>query len=269
MTDDLPRRVNKLTPAHSRWRFLFPCAAGRSVCKSSIPVSLAHTRVSPVSSVVVPSEVHVANVELKEREPQPDGHAIVAEIVSVHVCSRCRKCLVASACARHRLALGSLHQTTRPRRRHPPERTSRAASSPRLCSPRPPLAVSPRRVVAAESQHKHGDSVPNRKRARPTPTGPARSAGYCLSHRSARTVRRRWARRAQRQQALNQRNRCPRAFAPARLPAEHFVGLLHADGTRRSRFCGVLWCGRFSPLPTADRKFEIKKTGAAFHHQHF
>ena len=117
MTDDLPRRVNKLTPAHSRWRFLFPCAAGRPVCKSSIPVSLAHTRVSPVSSVVVPSEVHVANVELKECEPQPDRHAIVAEIVFVHVCSRCRKCLVASACARHRLALGSLHQTTRPRRR--------------------------------------------------------------------------------------------------------------------------------------------------------
>ena len=47
----------------------------------------------PVSSVVVPRKVHVANVELKECEPQPDGHAIVAEIVLVHMCSRCRKCV--------------------------------------------------------------------------------------------------------------------------------------------------------------------------------
>src|SRR2546427_8230294 len=113
MTDDLPQG-KKLTPAaRSRWRFLSPCAAGRPVCKSSIPVSLAHTRLSRVSSVVVPREIHVANVELKECEPQPDGHAIVPEIILVHVCSRGRKCLVASACARHRLALGSLHQTKR------------------------------------------------------------------------------------------------------------------------------------------------------------
>jgi hypothetical protein len=44
---------------------------------------------APVSSVVVPHEVQVANVEPEESEPQPDGHAIVANMVLVHVCSRC------------------------------------------------------------------------------------------------------------------------------------------------------------------------------------
>jgi hypothetical protein len=44
--------------------------------------------VPPVSSVVVPHEVHVANVEPEECEPQPYGHAIVAEMILVHVCSR-------------------------------------------------------------------------------------------------------------------------------------------------------------------------------------
>jgi hypothetical protein len=44
--------------------------------------------VPPVSSVVVPREVHVANVEPEESEPQPDGHPIVAEMVLIHVCSR-------------------------------------------------------------------------------------------------------------------------------------------------------------------------------------
>jgi len=44
--------------------------------------------VPPVSSVVVPHEVHVANVEPEESEPQPYGHAIVAEMILVHVCSR-------------------------------------------------------------------------------------------------------------------------------------------------------------------------------------
>jgi len=44
--------------------------------------------VPPVSSVVVPHEVHVTNVEPEESEAQPDGHAIVAEMVLIHVCSR-------------------------------------------------------------------------------------------------------------------------------------------------------------------------------------
>ena len=38
----------------------------------------------PGSSVVVPREEHVANVELEECEPQPDGHVIVVDIVCVH-----------------------------------------------------------------------------------------------------------------------------------------------------------------------------------------
>ena len=71
---------------------------------------------APLSSLVVPREVHVANVEPEESEPQPDGHAIAAEMVLAHVCSRCRKCLMASACARHRLALGGAHRTARPPR---------------------------------------------------------------------------------------------------------------------------------------------------------
>ena len=44
--------------------------------------------VPPVSPVVVPNEVHVANVEPEESEPQPYGHATVAKIIWVHVCSQ-------------------------------------------------------------------------------------------------------------------------------------------------------------------------------------
>lgn len=76
---------------------------------SSSPLSLAHTCLLYLpSSVVVPGEVHVANVEPEECEAQPDGHAIVAEVVLVHVCCRCRKCLfadVSRARSHHRVTL--------------------------------------------------------------------------------------------------------------------------------------------------------------------
>jgi hypothetical protein len=38
----------------------------------------------PESSVVIPREEHIANVELEECEPQPDGHVIAVDIVWVH-----------------------------------------------------------------------------------------------------------------------------------------------------------------------------------------
>jgi hypothetical protein len=38
-----------------------------------------------VLSLVVPREVHVANVESEECKPQPHGHAIVADMVFIHV----------------------------------------------------------------------------------------------------------------------------------------------------------------------------------------
>jgi hypothetical protein len=38
----------------------------------------------PESSVVIPCEEHIANVELEECEPQPDGHVIAVDIVWVH-----------------------------------------------------------------------------------------------------------------------------------------------------------------------------------------
>jgi hypothetical protein len=100
---------------------------------------------APLSSLVVPREVQVANVEPEESEPQPDGHAIVAEMVLAHVCSRCRKCLMASACAGHRLALGGSHRTARPPRQHRvchSGRISHALSSRQQCSQRPAPAVS-------------------------------------------------------------------------------------------------------------------------------